>query len=473
MTSNAISYIFEGTNETDDRLNMEIKKTLSSNLLRSDDLQDYSLSITRLAIPTSELAHLYFSDSDINKYSVSLKMFNSYLNTYKNYTKTLPTENSHGIVYNSKEKIIEMLNRALANCYRQYFEDPLANNLNMKPVIADKLTTFTNASNLGADIAITTTYNKFAGHKLRILSPVTKTLGSNSQIMRLFIQSHDGIKQYLYIGTIGDFINKSAKAPYDITEDSYRDWDYFDTNKGHTDVKAFESYVKFKDAVFTPKCNVGVESNDTFSITIQYQLSVYFSDEQIIPTQSPFISRVGQKLHLNFQNYYYRNNHQVGFSGFFNNSMDFTTLPKRIEGSGSSRIYFVQYDAMILATDLSELIVISQDTSTIEKLGNLSEIQLRSSALSSVSENIISNASVPISSSVLQEFVVFKDDPLGNQLLYSESNVPWRRIDMSKILHQTRNIDLSIYSSYENGSSKILQLNPGETWSVRLSFLRN
>jgi hypothetical protein len=128
---------------------------------------------------------------------------------------------------------------------------------------------------------------------------------------------------------------------------------------------------------------------------------------------------------------------------------------------------------MILATDLSELIVISQDTSTIEKLGNLSEIQLRSSALSSVSENIISNASVPISSSVLQEFVVFKDDPLGNQLLYSESNVPWRRIDMSKILHQTRNIDLSIYASYENGSSKILQLNPGETWSVRLSFLRN
>jgi hypothetical protein len=44
---------------------------------------------------------------------------------------------------------------------------------------------------------------------------------------------------------------------------------------------------------------------------------------------------------------------------------------------------------------------------------------------------------------------------------------------MSKILHQTRNIDLSIYASYENGSSKILQLNPGETWSVRLSFLRN
>ena len=109
MTSNAISYIFEGTNETDDRLNMEIKKTLSSNLLRSDDLQDYSLSITRLAIPTSELAHLYFSDSDINKYSVSLKMFNSYLNTYKNYTKTLPTENSHEIVYNSKEKIIHFI----------------------------------------------------------------------------------------------------------------------------------------------------------------------------------------------------------------------------------------------------------------------------------------------------------------------------------------------------------------------------
>jgi hypothetical protein len=58
-------------------------------------------------------------------------------------------------------------------------------------------------------------------------------------------------------------------------------------------------------------------------------------------------------------------------------------------------------------------------------------------------------------------------------LLYSESNLVWRRIDVSQVLSQTRNVDFSLWASYENGQSKQLQLAPSETFSLRLSFTRN
>jgi len=135
---------------------------------------------------------------------------------------------------------------------------------------------------------------------------------------------------------------------------------------------------------------------------------------------------------------------------------------------------FINYDSTILETNLYDLMILSQDNANLGKLSNISEIQLKSNALGGVSENLITNVNVAISSNVLQEFVIFKDEiELGNMLLYSESNIPWRRIDVSHILSQSRNIDFSLWASYENGQSKQLQLAPSETFSLRLSFTRN
>jgi hypothetical protein len=336
--------------------------------------------------------------------------------------------------------------------------------------------TITNVSPLSVNLSVSTTYNKFAGLKLKINSPVTKNSGNDNQIIRLFVQSHDGIKNYLYVGSLGDFVQKSLNGNYHITENSFRDWTEFDSKKvGNTTVKSYESYLKFKDAVLEPHVNIGIESNTTFSLTFQYQLSLYFSDEDTLPTQSPFISRSGNdKLYLNLQHYYYKNNNQVGFSSFLNNSMSFCTVPKTNITVNGIKMSFINYDSTILETTLSDLMILSQDNANLGKLANISEIQLKSNALGGVSENLITNVNVAISSNVLQEFVIFKDEiELGNMLLYSESNIPWRRIDVSHILSQSRNIDFSLWASYENGQSKQLQLAPSETFSLRLSFTRN
>lgn len=474
MTTNAISYVFESVNNTDNNIDMDIRKTLSKNLLNPQELEDYTLSITRLAIPTTNIPQLYIPDGDISKFTVGLKMYSKYLASYVNYTKSLPNENSHGVIYHSKEKVIEMINRSLNNCYMQHFENVNIVDTNMRVVLPSTTSTFTTASPLSTNLSISSSYNKFAGIKLRVTSAITKNIGADNELMRLFIQS-GGVKQYLYCGSIKNFVDKSGIGGYDITENSYRDWYEFDQRKEfNTDVKAYESYLKFKDTTFSGHLNVGIECSGNFSISFQYQVTLFLSDENTLPSQSPFIAHASNnKISLNLQNYYYKLNNLVGFSGFLNNAMDFTTVPKSTSTVNNVKMYFINYDSMLLDADLSELMILTQDHSTIEKLGNLSEIQLRSSSLSGVSENIITNASDVVSSNVLQEFVIFKDESIGNQLLYSESNVPWRRINMGKILHATRTLDFQIYASYENSYSRELQLAPGESFSLRLSFLKN
>ena len=475
MTTNAKSFVFESVNETDNNINMEIKKTLSGNLLSKDDIQDYSMSITRLVLPTTNINQLYFTDNEKSKYTCALRMYSKYLNQYVNYTSSLPNEND-GVYYTSKERILEMINRALNNCYMQHYENPAIVDTNMRQDLILNTSTFTNVSPLSVNLSVSTTYNKFAGLKLKMDSPVIKNSGNDNQIIRLFVQSHDSIKNYLYVGTLGDFVQKSLNGNYYITENSYRDWADFDSKKaGNTSVKSYESYLKFKDAVLKPHVNIGIESNSTFSLTFQYQLSLYFSDEDTMPTQSPFISRSGNdKLYLNLQHYYYKNNHQLGFSSFLNNSMNFCTVPKTNITVNGIKMSFINYDSTILETNLYDLMILSQDNANLGKLSNISEIQLKSNALGGVSENLITNVNVAVSSNVLQEFVIFKDEiELGNMLLYSESNIPWRRIDVSQILSQSRNIDFSLWASYENGLSRQLQLAPSETFSLRLSFLRN
>ncbi len=310
--------------------------------------------------------------------------------------------------------------------------------------------------------------------QLRVTSAITKNIGADNELMRLFIISA-GVKQYLYCGSIKNFVDKCGNGGFDITENSFRDWNRFDArNSSNVDVKAYESYLKFKDVTFTSHLNVGIECSGNFSISFQYQVTLFLSDNETMCSQSPFISyNSNNKLNLNLQNFYYKLNNQVASSSFLSNAFDFTTVIKSTNVVNNVKLYFIEYDAMLLDTTLTDLIILTQDHQTLERLSNISEIQLRSSSLSSVAENLITNSNVAISNNVLYEFTVFKDISIGNQLLFSESAETWRRIDVSKILHSTRNIDFQLFAQYENGYSKAIQMSPSESWSLRLSFTRS
>jgi len=458
MSNNAISYVFDQTNETNNDTFMDIKRSLNSNLLPKDYANQYSLSITKLDIPTSKIEQLYFEDR--SKYTTSVKYYNHTTNEYNYFSSQMPSFNSHQIRYYTKEQVLEYLNRSLCNNFNQYLDS--LTDVNAKSVTSYN-GTLTNVSPISSNLVSTTTYTKLSSLKLKINS-LTLNSGSQNQIIKLFVQSPDNQKNYLFIGTIGELI---LHQDYTINDHSYKDW----SNKltSDSDVKSYESYRKLKNVTCSGNWKIGLECNSTFSIDLHSELTLYFSDNLFIPTLPVFISQNNDFLRLNVQGYYLYNNYNVGFSNTLFNSLGFTFQNKTV-----NNIVYLQYDSTIFnLLDLDEIYTFNQEMASLNALCNIKEIQLKSSSFSSVGENIISNTTQVLSSNVLIEFIINKDESLGNHLLYTLSEIPWRRLDVSKLVSNLINIDFQVFASYENSLTKQINLSPGETWSVRISFIKN
>jgi len=459
MSNNAISFVFDQTNESNNDTFMDIKRSLNSNLLPKDYANQYSLSITKLDIPTSKIEQLYFEDR--TKYTTSVKYYNHTTNEYNYFSSQMPSFNSHQIRYFTKEQVLEYLNRSLCNNFNQYIDS--LTDVNSK-FVGNYNGTLTNISPLSTDLTSGTTYTKLSSLKLKINS-ITLNSGSENQIIKLFIQSPDNQKNYLFVGTIAELI---SHQDYTINDHSYKDW----SNKlvSDSDVKSYESYRKLKTATCAGNWKIGLECNSTFSIDLHSELTLYFSDNSFIPTLPVFISQNNDFLRLNVEGYYLYNNYNVGFSNTLFNSLGFTFQNKTV-----NNIVYLQYDSTIFPSllDLDEIYTFNQEMASLNALCNIKEIQLRSSSFSSVGENIISNTTQVLSSNVLVEFIINKDESLGNHLLYTLSEIPWRRLDVSTLVSNLRNIDFQVFASYENSLTKQINLSPSETWSVRISFIKN
>lgn len=463
--NNAISFVFDQLNDTNNDTFMDIKRSLNTNLLPKDVANTYSLSITKLDVPTSKIEQLYFEDR--SKYSTVLSYYDHTGNKYEDYSSEMPSFVSHGIKYYTKEQVLEYLNRCLCNNFNQYLDALSDTNAKFN---ASFVSTLTNASSLSSNLTCGTSYTKLAGLKLNINS-IIRNSGSTGQIIKLFVQSPDGQKNILFVGLMSDLLQYQN---FEINDFSYNDWNNVSSSTiSSTGVKSYESYRKLKTATCAGNWKVGLEGSTSFSIELNASLTLYFSDNEFIPTLPLFISHSNDALRLNVQGYYLSNNIKVGFSPLLFNSLGFTYVSKMI-----GNYVFLQYDTTIIppsldpAQTLEDIIQFTQEMNSLNALCNLKEIQLRSSSFSSVGENIITNASTPIGNNVLVEFIVNKDESIGNFLLYSISQVPWRKLDVSTLVGNLRNVDFQVFASYENGLQKHLQLSPGESWSVRLSFIR-
>lgn len=456
---NSISYVFDKFNNTNEDIVMELKQTLANQLLDKSVANSYSLGVTKLDIPTSKIESLYFEDRD--KYTITNSYYDHSNSIYQTYSSKLPSFQSHGIKYYTKEQILDHINRCLSNNYFQYLE-------NQSDTNCVKINTFTSAHSevitFSDNISISTSYTKLSGMKL-FISAMAKISGDDNQIIKFFLQSPSGQRCHFFIGKIKDIVKYSG---YDINDFSFMDWNNADPQKvTDTGIKSYESFTKLSSSTCTGNWKIGIESSQAFTITLGGTLYLYFSDNHFIPTLPLFVSRNNDQLKLNAQHYYLYNNHQVGFSRTLYNSLAFTINSKVV-----NNVIYLEWDPTIINTTLTELIVFSQEQNSLNALSNIKEIQLRSSCFSSVGENIISSNSQSISSGVLVEFVINKDQNLGNFLLYSQTNEFWRVVDVSAISNNIRNIDFSIYATYDGGFEKQLYLSSGEGFSVRISFVR-
>ena len=98
---NVVSLKVSNTNNTDLDLPMVLNQNFNNPLL--DNVQDYSVSITRVNIPTSRIELLKFTDR--TKYKIGFYGYNPLNGNYALYSDTLPNELSHNVKYYTNEQI--------------------------------------------------------------------------------------------------------------------------------------------------------------------------------------------------------------------------------------------------------------------------------------------------------------------------------------------------------------------------------
>lgn len=192
-----------------------------------------------------------------------------------------------------------------------------------------------------------------------------------------------------------------------------------------------------------------------------------FGDGSKIPDQPPYVGRFNDLLTLKYQNIYYKYKMNLGWSGSLVPLLRF--YDKNVYDTTSS-LYKVIYPTQTLST-LTDVIEERQYTSTLYKLTNLSRIVLKSNSLANGSEYFINTENLAVSENVLQDFAIQTDSDLGTSLIYSIDTMPWRRFTLSKMSGTNlRNIDIEVSVKYDDESEKPLELQPGESFSCRLTF---
>ena len=473
--SNSISFVFDKFNNTDNDINMELNKTLVNELLDKSVANSYSISITKLDVPTSKIEALVFKDR--NKYTITNSYYNHIDDEYQNFSSSLPNQDSHNIIYYTKESILEMINRCLANNYFQYLNATSDSNCiktgNLENTVGEvnvNKGNYIEMTKYSDNFLVSTPYTKLAGMKVFINS-MSKISGDDNQIIKFFLETPSLDRVYLYVGKITDLVKFQN---YEINEFSFKDFSNVSTQDiQNFGVKSYESYTKILNTTVNGNYKLGFVSNRDFDINFDADLTLYFSDNYYIPTLPLFISRINDSLRMNVQYYYLFNNHQVGFSKTLFNSLAFT-INDETRVVNSMNIVFLRYDNMLInTTDLSEIVILSQEQNSLNALSNIKEVQIRSSTLSGISENIVTDNNQTNSSNVLAEFTINKDENLGNFLLYTVSSTFWRKASVSRLSNNLKNINFSIFTTYDNNIEKQLLLAPGESFSVRLSFVQN
>lgn len=463
------SVLFEQHNLTATAVDMNIDKTFHHSLI--NDVDEKKLTLSRVNIPTSGLENLCISDR--SKYFCSLKFYKNANDTYELFTQEMPSVASHGIRFHNKEQIIECLNRCYSSCFRQGLDQMSTDgDANVKKSTGTQALTSGGAiTSLSDTQALAPAYTLFSNMTLDITATTLNTLDTASRV-RIYVEAPSGEELTCFEGE-ASFLSSillSTGGKLSFTEDSFNNVfsDEFVPSPSNYTVKFQESITKFSGITTSGSYKFYLVSDTAFDIDLTYDLAVYCGDlTNLVPTQSPYIARSGDKLQLVCQEMYYKTNSLIGVSSYFKPWFVFNSLPT-ISDTVNDCVY-LQFENISLGT-LTDPVVLTQEYSTLENLNNITNIQIESNTLASNRADIIvSDTLKPISSSVLYDFAVLKDSPIGSELSFSQTAVPMKRINL-KGMNEIRRIDLSVWAVYSDGTRKLVKLNTNERLQIRLTF---
>jgi len=448
---------------------MNIDRNFHHNLIENP--HEKKLTLSRVNIPTSGLESLFISDR--TKYFCGLKMYKNADDTYELFTQQMPSTSSHGIRFFNKEQIIEYLNRCYSSCFRQYLDQmSVDGDLNVKKSTSvQALTSGGLVTSLSNTQSLTSTYALFSNATLDVTGVTINTLNPDSRL-RIYIEAPSGEELNCFEGealVLIDILNKTG-GKLSFTEDSFNNVfsDEYSPSASNYTVKFQESITKFSGITTSGSYKFYLVSETSFNVDLSYNLAVYCGDVvNSIPSQPPYIARSGTYLQLICQEMYYKTSSLIGVSSYFQSFFIFNSLPT-IKDSVNDIVY-LQYESISLNI-LTDIVPLTQEYSTVEELNNITNIQVESRSLAQGRADIIvSDTNKPISNSVLYDFSISKDSPIGTELSYSQTDVPLKRISL-KGINEIRNVDLSVYAVYSDGSRKIVQLGVNERLQLRLTF---
>lgn len=468
------SIILRYFNDTNVNVDSEINVTTSNTVISESDKRIYDMCVTRLTVPTTSISKLYFTDR--SKHYTALKMYNANDDEHTVYTKTLPSLESHNISYNTNEQILEMLNRSLSNCYRQYLEGYTTVDTNCYPNrVAQSSKNLTNAAASNSQ-TITTSYGHFACCKLNVTA-LTVNSGDLTKLVRLYIQAPSNEKLYVFVGTLGDLVNAVSNTGGNLvfSEDAYNDvGTWYSPSSSNNDVKIYGSLETFRPAgsaiTTSGTWKVGIDSNGTWDVDISYTLHVMFSDGSTIPSIQPFLVKSGGKIGLNYQTIYYTLNNMVGFSPYFSSALRFSSLGTVYDSTNV--VYWEKFEENLMTT-WNEIINMTPEDDNLYRLSNIATVSIFSNTFGGTNEFVLSTPFTSVSSTMLvSDFIINKDTEYGNNLILSIDAEPWRRISLENLSSDFHSMQVRVMFNYLNGLTRTLILCPNEFMSMRLSFLK-
>ena len=478
MTS--VYYNFELNNKTDLPILLDKTEQRDSPILKN--ASDYKLSIVKFNLPASNVESFVID----NQNDYLLQLASTYLSdgapqTYQTakYSLSLLTSNEYQML--TYQDFIENFNRRSLLCYRAYLTafDITYNNVRENSGTITTASTYQTGT-VNKTVPITTTFtNSYVGHLNLAL-----TFNPYTDAQPIYQDSNDLFEIYL-VNPLGVscLVCSNLKLPKDgVKVINFDDSsiigltsqdldDILPSNNYHP----CEPFLKFCDRtnssgnwIIRVK-NKSNNVNHSFQYNIEYFLRVWFLPENVNGNQMEVIDTApsldingNDKIELNFPETMILSGATISFSPKLNELLGFSSI---LKADGFYQVKLPQYR---LSTSLKETIQYPQPISTLYKLTDISEIQIRSSNLPIVSEfDVTSSTQIVMSLNTASTDINKSVYEFFNQNLIDRSYQLTNNQDL-------RQINYSVWVKYRSsGKSKQVYLPPHSTFSILTKFIKN
>jgi len=387
--SDNVYYNFTIRNNTENEVFCEQRDTSSEPWLSKAN--DYSVSILKFNLPLESLQSYIINDDNQDEYKIKMSSYAAVADkTFKEFSGDEKLPQNKDFQYLNSESMIEAINRTSISAHEKYYKSFDSDFSNVKTVSSSY--TFSEGTNKYHEQTINITPNSgnsdrigYLKIKLNVGFAGTEVSPNENEIHphTCYIITPLGKEILLYANSLTDINNEMI-----FEEKAYKSIDTVNKNipipsgTYHTRQPMVSLFAN--DVSYSGDWKVKFVTNQyqpvsvhPFHLTVNYEISVYYSPSDLKIARVPSVIRVvNDKIEALFHEQAYLGNNQFKLSSRLNNILQFESILDTTDG-----YYRVIYPQANLSNTLNEYIVVQQPVSSVFRLINLSQLQIRSNNL--------------------------------------------------------------------------------------------